>query len=749
MACQRLTLLNLLIFLLLMALTTNASAQSTTTLGVPVHAKSEFVRAQLVSAATTSEQLRKDPLMGFSSRGELQARYGMAVWVVVGLIVALIAAILALVHFSLHRSRLFRRFNALFYFSPSAKLLVTKNARGVPVISEANYAAARIFDVADPGALVGVSVEDLSPANQPDGKSSSEKAAQLIKEATPTSTQFLWEHLRQDGTPVLTEATLIRFNGDRLFEKMTHQPLYLVALQDITEKERARKELEEERNALQGILWGTAAGTWEWEVQTGRARFNERWAEMIGYRLEELEPTTIETWLSLCHPEDQARSSAMLDMHFCGERESYDIEVRMRHKQRHWIWVQTRGRVVSWTAEGEPLLMAGTQTDITQRKLAENKASELVSQMRKHAALLPGTLYQYWEHPDGRKSFPYASQGIYQIYGVTPDEAQKDASLVFNVIESEDLPHVADTIQNSRENLTNWRTTYRVNHPEGHQLWVEGIASPERLEDGSTMWHGYLHDVTEEHINRVQLEAYRQSLERSNRDLEHFAYAASHDLRQPLRMVTSYAQLLERHLKGQLDEDGTVMLHYMRDGAQRMDTMLLSLLDYSRVGRKGQPKQALTLRESLDEALHFLRPNIEEVQAEIEINGEWPEVLASPDEMTRLFQNLLSNALKYRRNDTPAFIQVATRFDEEKRHWVISVCDNGIGIAPDQTGRLFKVFQRLHTREQYEGNGVGLAICRKIIERHGGEIWVESEGENRGTCIFFTLPTLGVLGEGS
>lgn len=690
-----------------------------------------------------ARELGVEPFVKESIWQQIRHQHGPAAWIVIVLLVALVTSLLALAYFNLNKSRLLRRFNALFYYSPSAKLLVTEDHQGVPVIKEANYAASQLFGCDSPEVLVGQSVKDLSPSNQPDGQESALKAASLIKKLDHGRQEFNWEHKRLGGELVLTKVTLLRFNGDYLFEKLTHQPLYLVALQDITAQEKTRQALEEERNALQSILWGTAAGTWEWKVQTGKTRFNERWAEMVGYRLEELGATTIDTWLSFCHPDDQAHSEARLEEHFNGERDSYDVEVRMRHKDGHWIWVQDRGRVVARGDDGEPLLVAGTHTDITQRKMAEAKVNRLVAQMRKHAALLPGTLYQYWQHPDGRTAFPYASEGIYQIYGVTPEEAEANAARVFQVIDSADMPQVSESIEQSMANLTTWRATFRVNHPEGHQLWVEGIATPERLEDGSTMWHGYLHDVTEEHQNRVKLDDYRHSLERSNRDLEQFAYAASHDLRQPLRMVTSYAQLLERHLKGTLDEDGTVMLHYMRDGAKRMDNMLLSLLDYSRVGRKGLPRQAMALKESLDEALHFLKPNIDETHATVEVKGEWPDVFASPDEMTRLFQNLLSNALKYRRTSGPVQITVEAEACPPNQGYRIQVCDNGIGIAPGQIGRLFQVFQRLHTREQYEGTGVGLAICRKIVERHGGEITVESEGENQGTCFSFTLPESG------
>ncbi|EWG98945.1 PhnD/SsuA/transferrin family substrate-binding protein [Halomonas sp. BC04] len=501
--------------------------------------------------------------------------------------------------------------------------------------------------------------------------------------------------------------------------------------------------LEEERHALQNILWGTAAGTWLWNVQTGETRFNERWAEMVGYRLEEISPTTIETWLSFCHDEDLEQSDAALKEHFAGRCDSYDIEVRMRHRDGHWVWVHDRGRVVSRDEVGEPLWMAGTHSDITQRKQAELRAAQLMEQMRKHAGLIPGALYQYRQHPDGRCSFPYASDGIQDIYGVTPEEVRDDARPVFAVIEPEDMPRVAESIAQSERELTTWRATYRVHHPRKGQLWVDGISTPERLDDGGTMWHGYLRDVTDDYATQRQLEGYRDSLERSNKELEHFAYAASHDLRQPLRMVTSYAQLLERHLADRLDEDGKTMLHYMRDGAQRMDSMLLSLLDYSRVGRKGEPKRQMGLRDALDEATHFLKPAITESEATIALTGEWPEVVASPDEMTRLLQNLLGNALKYRAPDKAPLITVAVEPVAAKSYWQITICDNGIGIDPEQIGRLFKVFQRLHTREQYEGTGVGLAVCRKIVERHGGEIWAESEGQGQGSCFIFTLPKAG------
>jgi PAS domain S-box-containing protein len=228
------------------------------------------------------------------------------------------------------------------------------------------------------------------------------------------------------------------------------------------------------------------------------------------------------------------------------------------------------------------------------------------------------------------------------------------------------------------------------------------------------------------------------ALRRSNIELEQFAYVASHDLRQPLRMITSYVQLLERRLGPVLDDDTRKMMHFVTDGAQRMDQMLVSLLEYSRVGRKGEPMAALDTRSALDEALRFLSPSVRESGAAIRIAGQWPTLLASRDEFTRLLQNLIGNAIKYRSHEHPVELTIAAEHKDEQ--WEFCVADNGIGIDPAQFDRLFRVFQRLHARDEYEGCGIGLAVCRKIVERHGGRIWVESAGPGQGTTFRFTLP---------
>lgn len=229
-----------------------------------------------------------------------------------------------------------------------------------------------------------------------------------------------------------------------------------------------------------------------------------------------------------------------------------------------------------------------------------------------------------------------------------------------------------------------------------------------------------------------------QELQRSNADLEQFAYAVSHDMRQPLRMVKSYLDLLERSLAARLDEQERQFFDFALDGARRMDEMILALLDFSRVGRKTEAMKLIDTGKSLDEALSFLAPEISATKASIDIEGEWPELVGSRDEMTRLMQNLVGNALKYHEPDCPP--QVCIRAKVKEDCFQVSVIDDGIGIDPGQQERLFKVFSRLQARSRYEGTGVGLALCRKIVEHHGGKIWVESEGEGTGSAFIFSIP---------
>jgi light-regulated signal transduction histidine kinase (bacteriophytochrome) len=224
-------------------------------------------------------------------------------------------------------------------------------------------------------------------------------------------------------------------------------------------------------------------------------------------------------------------------------------------------------------------------------------------------------------------------------------------------------------------------------------------------------------------------------LERSNTELQQFAYVASHDLTEPLRMITSYLELLSSRAKGKLGGEEQEFIGYAVDGARRMQTLIQDLLAYARVDTRGRPLEPVDCERVLETAMANLKLAIEESHAVVE-HERLPIVEGDVVQLTQVFQNLIGNAIKFRSSAPPRINIGAQRNNGE---WLFQVKDNGIGINPKNFGRIFVLFQRLHTRQEYPGTGMGLAICKKIIERHGGKIWAESK-PGEGTTFFFTIP---------
>ncbi|WP_265110566.1 PAS domain S-box protein [Halosolutus halophilus] len=227
---------------------------------------------------------------------------------------------------------------------------------------------------------------------------------------------------------------------------------------------------------------------------------------------------------------------------------------------------------------------------------------------------------------------------------------------------------------------------------------------------------------------------YQRQLEASNERLEQFAYAASHDLQEPLRMITSYLQLIERRYGDELDDDGEEFIEFAVDGAERMREMIDGLLEYSRIETRGDPFQTVDLDDVVEDVRTDLQLRIDEADAEI-TSESLPAVHGDGDQLRQVLQNLLSNAIEYSGDEPP---QIEITAENDGSDWIVSVHDEGIGIDPDETDRIFEVFQRLHGHED-DGTGIGLALCRRIVERHGGEIWVDSE-PGEGTTVSFTVP---------
>jgi signal transduction histidine kinase len=225
-------------------------------------------------------------------------------------------------------------------------------------------------------------------------------------------------------------------------------------------------------------------------------------------------------------------------------------------------------------------------------------------------------------------------------------------------------------------------------------------------------------------------------LQRSNQELEQFAYVASHDLQEPLRKIASFCSLLEARYAGELDEKANTYIHFIVDGATRMQALVNDLLLFSRVTTRGKEFVPTDTAAALREALENLEIAMAECGAQVTHDDSLPTVAADPTQLTQLFQNLIGNAVKYRRDEAP---RIHVSVEETANDWVFAVRDNGIGFEQEYADRIFIIFQRLHTREEFSGTGIGLAVCKKIVERHGGRIWVDSEA-GMGSTFSFALP---------
>ena len=268
---------------------------------------------------------------------------------------------------------------------------------------------------------------------------------------------------------------------------------------------------------------------------------------------------------------------------------------------------------------------------------------------------------------------------------------------------------------------------------DGSELFAHGTMNVIRGGDGTLL--GYSKILSDETTNKHVQDA----LTESNRALEQFAYAASHDLQEPLRTVAAYAELLARCYKQQLGSEAEELLERIVNGAKRMSALVQDLLTYARMTTEVDRPSSYALDQDLETALTQLQQRIAESKAVV-THDPLPEIQVDQGQMVRLFQNLVGNALKYQRPHVPPVIHVSAQ--RQKSEWVITVQDNGIGFDPKHAKRIFSPFERLHSQEEYEGTGVGLAICRRIVEGHGGRIWAESE-PGQGARFRFSLPLAG------
>lgn len=326
----------------------------------------------------------------------------------------------------------------------------------------------------------------------------------------------------------------------------------------------------------------------------------------------------------------------------------------------------------------------------------------------------------------------HGNKSVTAVTGYTPQEI---IGLDLRSLHAESAGEAYDTVLATVQAGGQWQGETSLMRHSGEEFptWMNVTAA----KDGKgvvTHIIAEFSDITTFKQTQAALVNRTEELARSNRELEQFAYVASHDLQEPLRMVASYTQLLARRYKDKLDEDANEFIHYAVDGAMRMQALINDLLTISRVGTRGKPLQTCESGLALEHATINLRLAIQDAGATV-THDPMPTVIADVSQLTQLLQNLIGNALKFHSGDAPKIHVGAERRGKE---WIVSVRDNGIGISPEFFDRIFVIFQRLHGKQEYPGTGIGLAVCKKIVERHGGRIWVESE-PGKGATFFFTL----------
>jgi PAS domain S-box-containing protein len=300
---------------------------------------------------------------------------------------------------------------------------------------------------------------------------------------------------------------------------------------------------------------------------------------------------------------------------------------------------------------------------------------------------------------------------------------------------------VADALRSAEDALAQQIDTgieLQGRRKDGSHFPIEIMLSPLESAEGILVTAA-IRDITRRREAEAHLLQKVEELNRSNDELQQFAYVASHDLQEPLRMVASYTQLLAQRYKGRLDADADEFIAYAVDGSNRMQVLIQDLLTYSRAGTNGKAVGEISSENALQEALVNLRATIEASGALV-THDSLPPITMDSSQLVQLFQNLLGNAIKYRSGETlKAHVSAAKNGGGE---WIFSVRDNGMGIDPQHFERIFVIFQRLHGREEFAGTGIGLAICKKIVERYGGRIWVESH-PSKGSTFYFALPEMG------
>lgn len=499
---------------------------------------------------------------------------------------------------------------------------------------------------------------------------------------------------------------------------------------DITEQKLIEQALRNSEQEYRSLAEATAIIVWSSDP-IGKIEDMPVWREYTGQTVEQVSGFG---WLDPIHPDDRGETTKLWN-EAIKEKKIYESTYRLRSKTGTYRYFFSRG-VPILDHQGNIRKWVGTCADIHDQLTAQERFKTLADN-------LPKIVWEADAH--GRTIF--TNKYFNEYTGISDDEIRENGW--YPLIHEDDVEENKRIWLDALQEGKAFEFEHRVRRYDGEYRWHLSRVKPIAGEKGEVLsWIGSdtdIHDqkmVAEELERRVQqrtqeLVEANEELIRSNNDLEQFAYVASHDLKEPIRMISSYAMLLGRRYQGHLDSDADEYLKYITDGASRMQSLINDLLDYSRIGQTEKSMEIVDIQDVIEQAKSMLHEKIEIHGAQIICENLPERIPGIESHLIQLFQNLIGNAIKFRSEKTPMIIIGAEQYSD---HYSFYVQDNGIGFDNKYADRIFVIFQRLHTREKYAGTGIGLAICKKIVEMHGGRIEAASEVD-QGTTFRFTLAT--------
>jgi len=548
----------------------------------------------------------------------------------------------------------------------------------------------------------------------------------------PQTHKDLLKELREKGevidyeTPILTRsgeiycltsASLIEINGE---------PHVLTLAVDITERKRAEDALRKSQMQIQAIMDYSPALISIKDLNGNVIQANRSFDVLDAPPLHEFIGKNVFDLF----PREVAQQLWNNDLAALQAKAAIRSEEVVRHKDGTWHTYWTV-KFPIYLQSDQPFGVCAISNDITERKHAEKelRLKDELLHMTSEMAKIGG-----WEF-DPQTLEGTWTDAVAIIHDLDPGNPT-NVNLGVGFYLPDSRRQIEQAIQNAIQFALPYDLELQMVTAKGNPKWVRTMGMP-ILEDGKVVKiRGIFQDITEQKKSQQQLLNMFDELKRSNAELEQFAYVASHDLQEPLRTVAGMVQLLQQRYKGQLDERADEYINLAFDGATRMQRLINDLLAYSRVDRRNNPMQPVDANLALKSALRNLEASIAAHGAAV-TSDSLPTVEADATQLTQLFQNLIGNAIKFHSERPPSIHIGAEKLGD---FWRFFVCDNGIGIEPQYFERVFLVFQRLHTRREYPGTGIGLSICKKIVERHGGRIWVESE-PGQGATFYFTIPS--------